>query len=107
MNKLIKLVLVNLLGLFDYNGVLKEVEAGVKGKSETRLIVVAIASIIYGYLVYIVFNMFGNAITNKSLIILYFFQKFNTFLNFIPNKFSIRLNQSRVSYQEWQMCVPA
>lgn len=69
MNKLIKLVLVNLLGLFDYNGVLKEVEAGVKGKSETRLIVVAIASIIYGYLVYIVFNMFGNAITNKSLII--------------------------------------
>ena len=52
MNKLIKLVLVNLLGLFDYNGVLKEVEAGVKGKSETRLIVVAIASIIYGYLVY-------------------------------------------------------
>ena len=69
MNKLIKLVLVNLLGLFDYNGVLKEVEAGVKGKSETRLIVVAIASIIYGYLVYIVFNMFGNTITNKSLII--------------------------------------
>ena len=60
MNKLIKLVLVNLLGLFDYNGVLKEVEAGVKGKSETRVVVVAIASIIYGYLVYIVFNMFGN-----------------------------------------------
>ena len=68
MNKLIKLVLVNLLGLFDYNGVLKELEAGVKGKSEARLIVIALASIVYGYLVYIVFNMLGDVVNNKSLI---------------------------------------
>ena len=52
MNKLIRLVSVNLMGLIDYNGVLKEKEAGIKGKSEARLIIIGLASILVGSVVY-------------------------------------------------------
>ena len=35
MNKLLKLISVNLMALINYNGVMKEIEAGIKGKNET------------------------------------------------------------------------
>lgn len=69
MNKLLKIVLVNLMGLVDYNGVLKEFEAGVKGKSEIRLIVMGISGIAVGAIMVFVFNLLGKLIINKDLIL--------------------------------------
>ena len=69
MNKLLKLVTVNLMSLVDYNGVTKEVEAGVKGKSETRLIIMGLASIVAGSILYLLFNLLGEHISNKNLIL--------------------------------------
>lgn len=70
MNKLIKLISVNIMGLINYNGVMKEIEAGIKGKNETRLILVTLVSLIYGYFVYVLFNLVGGYLTNKYLIFL-------------------------------------
>lgn len=70
MNKLLKLISVNLMALINYNGVMKEIEAGIKGKNETRLILVALVSLIYGYFVYVLFNLIGGYLTNKYLIFL-------------------------------------
>lgn len=69
MNKLLKLVSVNLMGLVDYNGVLKEKEAGIKGKSEARLIIIGLASIVVGSVVYFLFNLLGEKVVNKELIL--------------------------------------
>lgn len=68
MNKLIKLIIVNLLGLVDFNGVVKEIESGVKGKSETRLIIISLASIGYGGILYFLFNKIGDILINKNLL---------------------------------------
>lgn len=70
MNKLLKLISVNLMGLINYNGVMKEIEAGIKGKNETRLILVTLVSLIYGYFVYVLFNLIGGYLTNKYFIFL-------------------------------------
>lgn len=68
MNKLIKLILVNLLGLVDFNGVVKEIESGVKGKSEIRLVLISLVSIAYGCVLYFLFNNVGEILINKSLL---------------------------------------
>lgn len=69
MNKFLKLVSINLMSLVDYNGVLKEVEAGVKGKSEARLLIMGLASIIAGSVMYFLFNLLGENVTNKDLVL--------------------------------------
>lgn len=69
MNKLIRLVSVNLMGLIDYNGVLKEKEAGIKGKSEARLIIIGLASILVGSVVYFLFNLLGEKVVNEGLLL--------------------------------------
>ena len=68
MNKLIKLILVNLLGLVDFNSVVKEIESGLKGKSEIRLVLISLVSIAYGCVLHFLFNNVGEILINKSLL---------------------------------------
>ena len=68
MNKLLKLILVNLLDLVDFNGVVKEIESGVKGKSEIRLIIISLVSIAYGGILYFLFSKLGDILINKNLL---------------------------------------
>ena len=56
MNKLIKLIIVNLMGIVNYNNIVKEIDSGVKGKNETRVVLVAIVSLIYGYFLFYLFD---------------------------------------------------
>ncbi len=56
MNKLFKLVYINLLSLFDINKIIIAREDGVKSNLEKRLIIVGIVGIVYSYLIYLVFT---------------------------------------------------
>lgn len=68
MNKLIKLIIVNIMGILNYNDIAKEIDSGVKGKNETRAVLVAIVSLIYGSFLFYVFNFVGNKFVDRTLI---------------------------------------
>ena len=52
MNKLLKLLYVNILGLFDFNKIAVARKEGVKSNLEKRGIVTGIATLICGYIIY-------------------------------------------------------
>ena len=52
MNKLFKLIYVNLLGLFDINKIIVAREDGVKSNLEKRLVITGIIVLFYGFLIY-------------------------------------------------------
>ena len=52
MNKLLKLLYVNLLGLFDINKILTARKDGVKSNLEKRTIILGIATLVFGYIIY-------------------------------------------------------
>lgn len=67
MNKLIKLIWVNLLGLFDINKIKIARLDGVKSNLEKKSVITGIIAVVYGYLIYRLF-IFLN-ISNKILIL--------------------------------------
>ena len=63
MNKLLKLLYVNILGLFDINKIATARKEGVKSNLEKRTIILGIATLICGYIIYsilIKFNLSNN-----------------------------------------------
>ena len=70
MNKLIKLIIVHIMGWLNYNNIVKEIESGVRGKHEIRTILVVIVSLFYGYFLYFLFNYLGVKLIDKTLIYL-------------------------------------
>ena len=59
MNKLFKLIYVNLLSLFDINKIIIAREDGVKSNLEKRTILVALLHVIFIYFLYVVLNKFS------------------------------------------------
>ena len=56
MNKLLKLIYVNFLGLFDVNKIKTARKEGVKSNLENRSIIIMIAFLLGGYLLYFLLN---------------------------------------------------
>ncbi len=56
MNKLFKLIIVNILGLFDVNKIIIARQDGIKSNLEKKLILTGIIAIVYTYLIYRLFN---------------------------------------------------
>ena len=56
MNKLFKLIYVNLLGLFNINKIIVAREDGVKSNLEKRTILVALINVVYAYFLYVILN---------------------------------------------------
>lgn len=67
MNRLFKLLYVQILGLFDINKIKIARESGVKSNLEKRVIIVVIAGIFFGYLLYKLFTMY--TVSNKLYIL--------------------------------------
>ena len=67
MNKLFKLIYVNLLGLFDINKIIVAREDGVKSNLEKRLVITGIIVLFYGFLIY---NFLGFINFKNSFLIL-------------------------------------
>lgn len=67
MNKLIKLIIVNLLGLFDINKIRIAREDGVKSNFEKKAIITGIIAVVYGFLIYQLFILLN--ISDKTLIL--------------------------------------
>ena len=67
MNKLFKLIYVNLLGLFDINKIIIAREDGVKSNLEKRVIIVALINVVYAYFLYVILNKL--VVTDKSILL--------------------------------------
>ncbi|MBE6146556.1 MAG: hypothetical protein E7171_08080 [Firmicutes bacterium] len=67
MNKLFKLIYVNLLSLFDINKIIIAREDGVKSSLEKRVILVALINVVYAYFLYVILNKL--VVTDKSLLL--------------------------------------
>lgn len=67
MNKLFKLIYVNLLSLFDINKIIIAREDGVKSNLEKRTILVALINVVYAYFLYVILNKLN--ISDKSILL--------------------------------------
>lgn len=67
MNKLIQLLYVNILAMFDINKIKVARESNVKSNLESRMIILAIVAIFYGYLIYKFLTLYE--IANKYYIL--------------------------------------
>ena len=56
MNKIFKLIYVNILNLFDINKIIIAREDGVKSNLEKRTILVALIYVVFAYFLYIMLN---------------------------------------------------
>lgn len=65
MNKLIKLIYVNILDLGDINRVQMSKQAAVKDSSELKLVILSIIAITFGIGLYYIYNFLGSFILNK------------------------------------------
>ena len=70
MNKLFKLIYVNLLSLFDINKIIIAREDGVKSNLEKRTILVALINVVYAYFLYVILNKLN--ISDKSILLVIF-----------------------------------
>ena len=67
MNKLFKLIYVNLLSLFDINKIIIAREDGVKSNLEKRTILVALINVVYAYFLYVILNKL--VVTDKVVLL--------------------------------------
>ena len=67
MNKLFKLIYVNLLSLFDINKIIIAREDGVKSNLEKRAILVALINVVYAYFLYVILNKLN--VADKSILL--------------------------------------
>ena len=67
MNKLFKLIYVNLLSLFDINKIIVAREDGVKSSLEKRVILVALINVVYAYFFYVLLNKI--VVTDKTMLL--------------------------------------
>lgn len=72
MNKLFKLIYVNLLNLFDINKIIIAREDGVKSNLEKRTILVGLINVIYAYFLYLILDKLSLKDTSLLLVIGYF-----------------------------------
>ena len=84
MNKLIKLIYVNILDLGDINRVQMSKQAAVKDSSELKLVILSIIAVTFGIGLYYIYNFLGSFILNK--------------VNNKINKFSITTNNTIFAY---------
>ncbi|HAB66489.1 MAG TPA: hypothetical protein DCE23_03880, partial [Firmicutes bacterium] len=82
MNKLIKLIYVNFLSIFNLNQIVIAREDGVKSNFETKAIMTSIILIFYGYIIYQLFNKIP---INNNYIILSIGYLISTITCFIIN----------------------
>lgn len=66
MNKLIKLIYINLLGLFDINKIIVARSEGVKSNLEKKMVITVLIGLFYGYVIY---SLFSYIKINNSYII--------------------------------------
>ena len=67
MNKLFKLIYVNLLSLFDINKIIIAREDGVKSNLEKRAILVALINVVYAYFLYVILSKLN--VADKSILL--------------------------------------
>lgn len=82
MNKLFKLIYVNLLSLFDINKIVIAREDGVKSNLEKKLIITGLMAIVYGYFIYMFLKMLN--VDNKYYLLSFGFIV-STFVCLISN----------------------
>lgn len=56
MMKIIKLIYLNILGLFDINKIVVARSRGVVSSSEKKVVITTIISLLYGYIIYVIFS---------------------------------------------------
>lgn len=59
MNKIFKLIYINLLGLFDINKIIVARSEGVKSNLEKKFIITCLIALFYGYVIYTFFTLFN------------------------------------------------
>lgn len=67
MNRLIKVIYVNILNLFDINKIVVAKQDGVKSSLETKTVITGLVGLLYGYIVYRFFTSFE--LENKMMIL--------------------------------------
>lgn len=85
MNKLFKLIYINLLDLFDINKIIIAREDGVKSNLEKRLVITCLISLFYGYLVYMFLTNLNFSNTYLILSIGFVFATILCFVNDLSN----------------------
>ena len=69
MNKVIKLIYINLIESLNINSVNEAKQLNVKDSSEIKLVIMGIIGVLFGVLLYNVYNAFGYALANKYYIL--------------------------------------
>ncbi len=86
MNRLIKVIFLNLLNMFNINKVIVARENHVKSESESKLVITGIVAILFGYIFYLILTVLN--VDNKMMILNLAFL-LSTFICVITSLFSI------------------
>ena len=86
MNRLIKVIYINILNLFDINKIMIAKQDGVKSSFETKTVITGLVGLLYGYLIYRFFTTFE--LENKLMILAISFL-LSTLICFVTDLFSI------------------
>ena len=86
MNKLFKLIWINILNLFDINKIIIAKNEGVKSNLEKKSIIIVIIALVYGFILY---NLFIKININEKFLILNISFLISSFLCFFLNLFLV------------------